>query len=278
MMQQAADFLAESEALYALLAGLPDRDFEQATAFKGWTINNVLGHLHMWNRAADLSLTDGDAFLAFFRTVSDHVRTGSLSAFEAQWLEGLAGRALLEGWRGFCVPMAERFGAADPSARVAWAGPTMSVRSSITARLMETWAHGQAIYDLLGVVRRNTDRIGNIVVLGVNTYGWTFKVRGLDAPMPMPFVQLTAPSGAVWSHGEESADERIEGLAEEFCQVVTQTRNIADTRLRVTGPNAAAWMASAQCFAGRPEEPPPPGARTTRARSQAADSPARRTS
>jgi len=126
-----------------LLAGLPDRDFEQATAFKGWTINNVLRHLHMWNRAADLSLTDGDAFLAFFRTVSDHVRTGSLSAFEAQWLQGLAGRALLEGWRGFCVPMAERFGAADPSARVAWAGPTMSVRSSISPSPRGSWKPGR---------------------------------------------------------------------------------------------------------------------------------------
>ncbi len=203
MMQQAADFLAESETLYALLADLADGTSGRATAFKGWTINDVLGHLHMWNWAADLSLTDGDAFLAFFRTVSNHVRAGSLSAFETQWLEGLAGRALLEGWRGFYVPMAERFGAADPSARVAWAGPTMSVRSSITARLMETWAHGQAIYDLLGVVRRNADRIGNIVVLGVNTYGWTFKVRNLERAEPIPFVRLTAPSGAVWSFGEE---------------------------------------------------------------------------
>jgi len=110
------------------------------------------------------------------------------------------------------------------------------------------------------------------VVLGVNTYGWTFKVRGLDAPTPMPFLRLTAPSGAVWSHGEESADERIEGLAEEFCQVVTQTRNIADTQLRVVGSNAAAWMANAQCFAGRPEDPPPPGTRTIRARRGTADS------
>jgi uncharacterized protein (TIGR03084 family) len=66
--------------------------------------------------------------------------------------------------------MAARFAAADPFARVPWVGPDMSVRSAITARLMETWAHGQAAYDLLGVVRRNTDRIRNIAVLGVNTY------------------------------------------------------------------------------------------------------------
>jgi uncharacterized protein (TIGR03084 family) len=270
MMQQAADFLAESEALHELLSDLPDKDFKQVTAFKGWTLDNVLGHLHMWNWAADLSLQDGEAFLAFLKSVSEHVRQSSLSAFETQWLRGLEGRALLASWREFYLPMAERFGAADPSARVAWAGPTMSVRSSITARLMETWAHGQAIYDLLGLVRQNTDRIRNIAVLGVNTYGWTFQLRGREAPEPVPFVALTAPSGAIWTFGAESAVERIDGLAEEFCQVVTQTRNVADTTLRVTGPNATAWMAIAQCFAGHAEDPPPPGTRAIRSRSSAA--------
>ena len=29
-----------------------------------------------------------------------------------------------------------------------WFGPDMSVLSSISARLMETWAHDQAVYDL----------------------------------------------------------------------------------------------------------------------------------
>ena len=77
----------------------------------------------------------------------------------------------------------------------------------------------------------------------------------------MPFLSLTAPSGTVWTHGTEQAGERIEGLAEEFCQIVTQTRNIADTGLRVTGPVATDWMAKAQCFAGPPCDPPPPGTR-----------------
>jgi uncharacterized protein (TIGR03084 family) len=271
VMQQAADFLAESEALHALLADLADADFGQATAFKGWTVNDVVGHLHMWNWAADLSLQDSEAFLAFFESVAAQVQEGGLRSFETRWLKGLQGPALLAAWRGFYQPMAERFGAADPSARVAWAGPGMSVRSSITARLMETWAHGQAIYDLLGVVRQNTDRIRNVAVLGVNTYGWTFRIRNLEPPQPVPFVSLTAPSGAAWIFGQDNEDERIEGLAEEFCQVVTQTRNVADTKLRVTGPNAQAWMATAQCFAGRAEQPPPPGARATRTRGSSFD-------
>ena len=142
----------------------------------------------------------------------------------------------------------------------------MSARSSITARLMETWAHGQEVYDLLGVTRQNADRIRNIVVLGVNTYGWTFANRKQPVPEPMPYLLLTAPSGEEWTFGNEQADERITGLAEEFCQVVTQVRNIADTNLSVTGSNAAAWMEQAQCFAGPPNPPPAPGTRFMRPR------------
>ena len=76
----------------------------------------------------------------------------------------------------------------------------------------------------------------------------------------MPQVSLTLPSGAAAAFGE-AGDNRISGSAVEFAQVVTQTRNIADTALSVTGPVATQWMEKAQCFAGPPETPPAPGSR-----------------
>jgi uncharacterized protein (TIGR03084 family) len=130
----------------------------------------------------------------------------------------------------------------------------MSVRTGITARLMETWAHGQAVYDLLGVERIDTDRIRNIAQLGVNTFGWTFKTNGQTPPEVVPYVRLVAPSGAVWTFNAPSDTDRIEGSATEFCQVVTQVRNIADTQLTVVGDAAQRWMSIAQCFAGPPGE------------------------
>jgi uncharacterized protein (TIGR03084 family) len=126
---------------------------------------------------------------------------------------------------------------------------------------METWAHGQEVYDVLGVERIDDDRIRNIVVLGVNTYGWTYLVRKEEPLGPMPFVRLTAPSGELWTYGEDDGVNRIEGSATEFCQVVTQTRNIKDTALNVTGPVALDWMSKAQCFAGGRNDPPAPGTR-----------------
>lgn len=264
MFQQVIDFRDESDALYELVAPLSEQALQEPTAFKDWTIDDVIGHLHMWNWAADLSLKDGDGFKAFFREIQGHLGSGAaLGSFEKVWREGLTGRPLINAWRDFYGEMAIRFGKTDPSERVVWAGPDMSVRSSITARLMETWAHGQEVYDLLGVVRKNTDRIRNIVVLGVNAYGWSFKVRGAEPPMPPPHLRLRAPSGGIWTYNDPDEENLIEGEAEEFCQVVTQVRNIADTNLRLVGETATTWMSTAQCFAGAPETPPPPGTRKT---------------
>lgn len=262
MMQQAQDFLDESEAVYALVSPLTEAELRTPTQFKQWTVTDIIGHLHQWNWAADLSLKDAAAFTAFLTKLRAHrADGGTLTDFERAWRGDLDGKALVEAWRSFYVPMAGRFGEANPSARVLWSGPDMSVRSSITARLMETWSHAQAIYDLMGVERKDGDRIRNIVVLGVNTYGWTFNNRNLPVPRPMPHVRVTGPSGDVWEFGEEGTGESIEGSATAFCQVVTQTRNVADVDLRVTGANARLWMENAQCFAGPPVVPPAPGTR-----------------
>ncbi|CAI8430504.1 MAG: Uncharacterised protein [Rhodobiaceae bacterium UBA7378] len=266
MLNEANDFKAESDVLYAVMQDLNDADFAEPTQFKGWTLNDVLEHLHMWNWAANESYVDEDNFVTFVERVMTETKGGSLKPFERKWIDGLAGRDLLETWRGFYTDMAARFEQVDPKMRLKWAGPSMSARSSISARLMETWAHGQEVFDHLGVVRADGDHIKSIAVLGTNTFGWTYATRGETPAGPMPYVRLTAPSGDIWEFGEPSDTEIVEGAASEFCQVVTQVRNIADTQLRVEGPGAIDWMSKAQCFAGGPETPPAPGTRFTKPR------------
>lgn len=269
-MQQAYDFKADCDALYALLEPIDVSDFSQETGFKGWTFDMILRHLYIWNGAAALSLAgalndDDSQFKGFFAKVGESLQKGALPDFEHDYLGGLSGKELLNRWHNDYPKIAEAFADVDPKMRLPWAGPSMSARSSITARQMETWAHAQAIYDAMGVKRINTDTIKNIAVLGVNTFGWTFKNRREEIPDTMPYLVLDAPSGARWTFGEESDAERIEGLAEEFCQVVTQVRNIADTSLNVKGDVATRWMRFAQCFAGRAVDPPTPGTRCIKA-------------
>lgn len=264
-MQTAQDFCDESDALHEVIAAQGDSAFQTVTDFKQWTVDDVLQHLHYFNVMADLSLTDPARFAADYADLSVLRDNGtSLVAATDQMLGGLKGQPLLQAWRDYYREMTPRWVATDPKQRVKWVGPDMSARSSITARLMETWSHGQEVYDVFGLVREDTDRIKNIVVIGINTFGWTHKNRGEAIPATMPAVVLTAPSGERWSWGEPDAKERIEGSAQEFCMVVTQTRNIADTSLTVTGETARHWMTHAQCFAGPPQEPPAPGTRRRR--------------
>lgn len=258
MLAEADDLLAECEALAALLEGRPEDDYRQATRFKSWTVDDVLVHLHFWNRAADMSLNAPQEFAALMDAIGGAIASFGMRAIENARIAE-RGPELLRIWLGFARDMAARWRDEDPKRRVKWAGPEMSLRSSVTARQMETWAHAQAVFDLFGVERQEADRIRNIVVLGVNTYGWSFKVRGMTPPDPMPALSLTAPSGEIWTFGADNG--RIEGAAADFCRVVAQTRNIADTGLSVEGEAARLWMANAQCFAGPPETPPPPGTR-----------------
>jgi uncharacterized protein (TIGR03084 family) len=262
MLEQAADFQAESDQLLELLESLDDQDWRRETQFKHWTINDVIAHLHFFNYAADIALRDSNAFNRLMRKLTEATRTGSTHLdFTHSWLGGLRNRDLMNRWHDFYLEMTARFQVADPRKRVPWAGPSMSVRSSITARLMETWAHGQEVFDLVGATRQETDRTRNIAILGINTFSWTFANRGMATPPNTPYVRLIAPSGEIWEWGRADQDNRVEGSAVEFCQVVTQVRNLADTNLRAIGPTASLWMSIAQCFAGLPENPPPPGTR-----------------
>ena len=261
-MQVASDFVEETRSLYQLVKDLEPAELEAVTQFKGWSILDVISHLHVWNVAAFLSLTDPDEFANFYGKVSATIEQGgTLRDFESGYIGTLQGPAVVQMWNVFAEALGGAFSLTDPKQRVPWAGPSMSARSSISARLMETWAHGHEVFDLLGTQRNETDRIKNIAVLGVNTYGWTYACRGSKPLGPLPRITLTAPSGEVWEWGEADESASVTGSAQEFCQVVTQTRNIADVNLVVEGAAAVDWMSKAQCFAGAANDPPPAGTR-----------------
>lgn len=259
-MQQAHDFAAETETLAEIIT--PDA-LPIATAFKGWTVEEVIRHLHVWTYMADQSLRDETQFQSILEQMLPAFLAGKVREAEVK-LMPQTGAELITDWRGLARDVGARWAELDPKTRVQWAGPSMSVRSSMTARQMETWSHGQAVFDALGMDRQDTDRIKNIAVLGVNTFGWMYQTRGLTRPDVMPRVILTAPSGEVWNWGD--GPDEVRGSAVAFCQIVSQTRNAADTDITTTGPVAAFWMENAQCFAGPSHDPPARGHRYKGAR------------
>jgi uncharacterized protein (TIGR03084 family) len=262
MLQQIVDLQAEAAALAGVLETLPDPDWARPTQFKGWTINDVIIHLHAGDLLAATSVKDATAFAAMHADIRTKRASGLTGIAEnRQRIGPIAGKALLQRWRTQLDELCTLLAAKDPEARLKWAGPDMGVRMFTTARQMEVWAHGQEIYDLLGQDRVATDRLKSIAVIGVRTYGWTFANRGLPVPGEPPHVALMGPSGDIWEWNPPSTGNAVTGSALEFCQVVTQVRNVADTQLQVTGEPARHWMEIAQCFAGPPETPPAPGSR-----------------
>ncbi|MEL6379062.1 MAG: TIGR03084 family metal-binding protein [Pseudomonadota bacterium] len=268
-MPEAASFLAEGAALHAVLATLAANQLTEATQFKSWTFEDIVTHLYLWNEGALLTLTDPPAFQNLVARVMSRLGAGDDHRdLQRTWLAethpGICGAALVTSWWQSHQQCAERFASADPDLRVNWFGPPMTGRSKIIARQMECWAHGQAIFDHLGLERTDDDRLRPIAHLGVTTYSFAFRNRSLNPPVPKPYVRLTAPSGAVWEWNEAQEDNQVSGPATQFCQIVCQTRAFADTRVQVTGKTASAWMAIAQCFAGPPHPPPAPGSRYRR--------------
>jgi uncharacterized protein (TIGR03084 family) len=245
-----ADLAMETAELYEVLSVLAEPDWARQTPAEGWTLRDQVAHLAFFDDAAVLSATDG----ARFRTEADALlaQRGDLGERVAQRFRDQSGLEAFGWFQRARRQYLDVFAALDPSTVLPWYGPDMSAASSVTARLMETWAHGQDVVDTLGVVRRPTARLRHVAHLGVRTLGWSFRVRDLPVPEAPVRVELTGPDGEAWSWGPEDADDRVSGPAEDFCLVVTQRRHRADTALQATGPVADAWLDVAQAYAGAP--------------------------
>ena len=164
---------------------------------------------------------------------------------------------VLERWRSNRAALNRAGATMDERTRVDWYGRAMSARSFLTARLMETWAHGTDVADALGERLVATDRLRHIAHLGFITREWSNRVRGDEPPPTSIYVALTSPSGATWTFGPADAPETITGTAEDFCLVCTQRRHVDDTHL-IAGPTGREWLERAQAFAGPASDGPRP--------------------
>jgi uncharacterized protein (TIGR03084 family) len=132
----------------------------------------------------------------------------------------------------------------------------MSVLSMVTARLMETWAHGQDVADALGVSRASSDRLRHVAGLAVRARGQGYAVRGLAVPELPVRVELSGPRGESWTFGPDDAASTVRGPAEDLCLVLTRRRHVDDSALECRGDAAREWMEIGQVFAGPPGPDP----------------------
>jgi uncharacterized protein (TIGR03084 family) len=246
MQQICRDLGAEHTDLDEVVAGLDAADWDRPTPAIGWSVRDQISHLGYFDRTAVLAVSDPAAFT---RSVELLLAGGVDVSVEPG--RGMSPRELLGWWRGGRRDLLAALEPLDPAARVPWYGPPMGARSFATARLMETWAHGQDVVDAVGVDRRPTDRLRHVAHIGVRARPFSYAVRGLEAPSRPLTVILTGPAGDRWVW-DDGADESITGPALDFCLVVTQRRHAADTDLEAQGEHAVEWLRLAQAFAGPP--------------------------
>jgi uncharacterized protein (TIGR03084 family) len=242
------DLLAETAELRGILAGLSTDDWRSPTPADGWTVVDQVTHLAFFDDITGLSITDPGTFQA----EADELVAGGPDFPDrvAARFHDIAPDELLAWFDRSRDRLVASFRAVDPGSRLPWFGVAMSPASSVTARLMETWAHGQDVRDTFGIARRPAGRMRHVADLGVRALRFTYTVNGLDLPADPIRVDLTAPDGERWTWGPQGATDRVSGDALDFCLLVTQRRHLDDLALEITGPTARQWAGIAQAFAG----------------------------
>ena len=255
--QVRADLEAEHEALDDVLRSLRSEQWRSATPSVGWTVADQIGHLTYFDRAAATAIIDAERFRASVNELAAGMSNADRDEFTLGPFRKLGPFERLAAWRSGRAALVDAARSLREDARVSWYGPSMSARSFLSARLMETWAHGADVADALGLTRTPTERLRHVVQLGLRTRAWSYAVRGEQPPPGTVRLELISPSGAAWTWGEVHALDTVRGSAEEFCLVVTQRRHLDDTALQA-GELGRHWLLRAQAFAGGPTLGPEP--------------------
>ena len=243
-----ADLASEHDSLDQVVADLDVSTWQLTTDSPGWTIADQISHLQFFDERAALAMNDPDAF----GIDRQHLISSAPRDLSVELGRQVSAGELLDAWRHSRRALIETAMKVDPTVRVPWYGPSMAVKSFLTARLMECWAHGHDVAEAVGVQRSPSARLKHVAHIGVGARAFSLLINQLPEDSRPIRVELTAPGGELWTWGDETSDQRVLGEALDFCLVVTQRRALSDSQLTVVGDSATTWMCIAQAFAGAP--------------------------
>jgi uncharacterized protein (TIGR03084 family) len=240
------DLAAEQRALVDVLRSVSGDIWFSPTPAKGWDVRDTVAHLADTDEIAVDTCTGGR------RPLNDFAQT--LSSAEDVTLWGVllgrrrSGAEVLAWWEKAQAAERAVLASLDASARVPW-GLGMRVSSFITARLMETWAHGLDVRSTLGAEVPDTPRLRSVAWLAIRALPYAFGVAGVEAPgRPIRF-ELSGPDGGVWTFGPPDVPDVIRGDAGEFCRVFVQRLARADaSTLIAEGDTADAALDVARAY------------------------------
>jgi uncharacterized protein (TIGR03084 family) len=257
LAELSSDLRTTQAHLHAVLVSLDPPDWDRPTPSPGWTVRHQVRHLAQGEELGRLAATDPEAFgEELARMIGDlHAVEAATTAAGDETAEALTAR-----WAGAAEGLRAAVDAGPAGERIGWVTGPMSRASFLTARVMETFAHGHDIAVAVGRTIPFTEALHHVAHLGVATRGFAFANRGLPVPDTAVRVELEGPAGEAWTWGPDDAPDVVRGSALDLSLLVTQRIHRDDTGLVATGPHAEAWLAIAQCFAGPPSDGPPPAA------------------
>lgn len=246
------DLRAEAEVLRLLVEPLADADWLTPTPAPGWSIADQVIHLGLFDQRALWSMTDVERF-------ADDLENLMSSRTDIHQQERVRTHPnLLQWWVDGNDSLCASVQLLSPDTRCQWYGPSMSVASMVTARIMETWAHAHDIADALHAAVHPTLRLRHIAHIGVRARPFSYAAHRRELPVGEVSVRLNASDGTIWRWGDDASNS-VTGDALDFCQVVTHRRHVSDANLEIKGELAHDWMSIAQAFAGPPGEGRQPG-------------------
>jgi uncharacterized protein (TIGR03084 family) len=237
----------EQITLQSELRDLTEDDWFRPTPARRWDVRDQIAHLADIDEIAIDTCVDGprplNDFAARFASPDDTTLWGVLRG------RRLPGPAVLAWWEDSSARERDVLASIDPAVRVPW-GIGMRAPSLITARLMETWAHGLDVRDALGIPVDDTDRLRHVAWLGYRALPYAFSYAGRERPPGELRVELTSPSSdETWEYGPPGAPNRITGPAGELCRVFAQRITRDQARgLVAEGEGAVAALEVARAF------------------------------
>jgi uncharacterized protein (TIGR03084 family) len=242
------DLEQEGDQLEAVLTGIGPGDWDRPTPAPGWAVRHQIAHLAWTDAALLTALQEPERFSRLAGEVAadpDVVHKAALAGGAAPVAE------LSAGWTAGRKAVATALAELPPGRRIPWIGPPMGAAMAATARIMETFAHGQDIRDALGIAPAASPRLRHVAHLAVAARDFSFRSRGLTPPAE-PFRLELACGSESWGWGPEDAEQCVTGDALDFALLATRRRHRADCQVSASGPDADRWLDIIQAYAGDP--------------------------
>ena len=233
-----SSLVAEQQLLDQYLQAIPIREWDKATRFKSMTITDQVSYLA---GSEDLAFNAIKKKGTFF---DDYKGPNGLNKFcriQSEKGQNMRPQDVIEWWRLSRAKIIELLADASPNRKIKWWKNEWDMKTFVSWKLSETWAHGLDIYDASNGLYEDTVRLEH-----VSSFSWSQiektsklnKIKHKDLR-----IELIGPEYKVWQFGPEKSENIIKGDAGEWCRLTTgRVASNKKLSLSVDGPFAQKYV------------------------------------